>query len=121
MPVALCVFGISSVLRAIHKSANTLHNPNDQRSSTNNSQDALTLGRREISAANPAPTTTDCVTTAIADAVNSLRSGANSIPGALRYQCPKSMDANTRPRTKPEVATLSRDHHAACSVVPTVD
>src|SRR6478672_11065346 len=121
MPVALCVFGISSVRRAIQSSANTPHNPNDQRSSTNSSQDVVTLGCWEISAARPAATRIDWVTTAITDAVNNFRSGANSMPGALRYQCPKSIDANTRPSTKPEVATLSDDHHAACSVVPTVD
>src|SRR4051794_24502990 len=120
MPVALCVFGIWSVLRAIHKSANTPHSPNDHRNNSNNSQVAVTLGCEAIWAARPVPTTTACATTASVDAVRSVRSGASSIPGALRYQWPRSMDANTSPSTKPEVTTLSDDHHGACEVVLTV-
>src|SRR4051794_40708208 len=120
MPVALCVLGISRVRRAIHSSAKTPHNPNDHRKTSNSSQDAVTLGPREISAASPAPTTIDCTTMASEEAVNSRCSGASSIPGAFRYQWPKSIDANTRPSTAPEVATLSDDHQNACAVVPTV-
>src|SRR5262245_48636436 len=121
MPVALCVFGISSVRRAIQRSANTPHNPNDHRSNSNNSQEAVTLECMEISAARPAPTTTICATTATAEAVRSLRRGASSILGALRYQWPRSIDANTRPSTKPDVTTLNADHQGVCSVLPTVD
>src|SRR6476620_1259456 len=120
MPVALCVFGISNVRRAIHKSANTPHNPNDHRNNSNSSQDAVTLGCVETSAASPAPTTTAWVTTAIAETVSSQRSGASSIPGALRYQWPNSMDAKTRPSTNPEVTTLKADHHCVYPVVLTV-
>src|SRR3954470_5346669 len=121
MPVALCVFGIASVRRAIHKSANTPHNPNDHRSKINNSQEASTVCRTEISATSPAPTTTDWAATASADTANRRRSGASSIPGALRYQWPRSMEANTRPSTKPEVATLIEDHHGEYPVVLTIE
>ena len=108
MPVALCVLGILSVCQAIHSKPSTPNKPNDQRSS--DKQQPVDCRRRAVRCFGEQTGADD---DHLRRRSRSRRRSAvvavarSSMPGALRYQWPRSIAANTTPRTSPDVTMLN--------------